>query len=819
MAALALVLVGTALVHSIEDPFNVFNTSTPCPESCNCSWESGGGLSGAVCTSPMLDDFALGGNLRALELQGCDGAKWGEMGFLENLTMSNCRNNSLLSDFHNVKHLQRLAVSRSSLPSNLPCSLLSSLSHLSITSTNLSSLAVLKTCGSASSLPLTHLDLSDNQFTSLDWSDLEIFPGLEELNLGQNSMLASMSPPTHPFGSLSRLNLAGTSSLLGLCDSVVTFLPSLEYLDLTESSLTSLPPKLLLLENFTTFIPPSHTLHCSCQLTLVIQEEPDSIFNSLQCMLPDGQIIAAPSPSILTTLSCSPPSLSLIQPPSTLAFEAGLPLTLDCPITGSSPPPTLLWLSPRLELLRLRPEKPECSKDKDELILGKDLAAYSRWPGHLTILSNGSLMIDQFGWRDRGEYICYVDNLVGNASVSFTLELKAGYRDILYYWSILFGFVTAVCFLMVTLAGKLLHHLLWNYGCCSCCCGGQAPRTRKLTTMVESIEAYRIQQLEKLRENYQNNSQRIRDNYTLQVEKMREHYSSSRGASQVASESYQNVKDQYWDQVTKMREYSNAQLAKSHENYIFQRQRLRKFSAQNYLKIRETGKYTHKTLNRVLENMPAVSDLTSCRQGQVPDWDNQRDMELHPIEEVEDFEGIESLHLGEGDSVYFTPSGTPLREGTGNGDVKGRRTHKRMVSNLSNFLPFWWGMGQTDSVETHTVAIVEPTPNKESETEGDLQIVLDGQELDEVVITGGEQVAPLAQEEENLSICDEDFATPEAISPINLQETVALFTSFKQGRAPDSPESPMDKTIIPVADYINGIQRCESPVETSHKTF
>ena len=49
------------------------------------------------------------------------------------------------------------------------------------------------------------------------------------------------------------------------------------------------------------------------------------------------------------------------------------------------------------------------------------------------------------------------------------------------------------------------------------------------------------------------------------------------------------------------------------------------------------------------------------RQGQVPDWDNQRDMELHPIDEVEDFEGIESLHLGEGDSIYLTPSGTPLR--------------------------------------------------------------------------------------------------------------------------------------------------------------
>ena len=45
----------------------------------------------------------------------------------------------------------------------------------------------------------------------------------------------------------------------------------------------------------------------------------------------------------------------------------------------------------------------------------------------------------------------------------------------------------------------------------------------------------------------------------------------------------------------------------------------------------------------------------------MPDWDNQRDMELHPIDEMDGFEGIESLGLGEGDSIYFTPSGTPLR--------------------------------------------------------------------------------------------------------------------------------------------------------------
>ena len=66
----------------------------------------------------------------------------------------------------------------------------------------------------------------------------------------------------------------------------------------------------------------------------------------------------------------------------------------------------------------------------------------------------------------------------------------------------------------------------------------------------------------------------------------------------------------------RIRDYSNGQLERVNENYIFQRQKLRKFSAQNYLKMRETKKYTQKTLNKVMENLPALYlDLTACRQG------------------------------------------------------------------------------------------------------------------------------------------------------------------------------------------------------------
>ena len=68
--------------------------------------------------------------------------------------------------------------------------------------------------------------------------------------------------------------------------------------------------------------------------------------------------------------------------------------------------------------------------------------------------------------------------------------------------------------------------------------------------------------------------------------------------------------------MARIRDYSTNQLQRVHENYYFQRQRLRKFNAQNYLKMRETRQYTRRTLQKVMENLPALYlDLTTCRQG------------------------------------------------------------------------------------------------------------------------------------------------------------------------------------------------------------
>lgn len=129
--------------------------------------------------------------------------------------------------------------------------------------------------------------------------------------------------------------------------------------------------------------------------------------------------------------------------------------------------------------------------------------------------------------------------------------------------------------------------------------------------------------------------------------------------------------------MQRIRDYSTGQLDRVHENYIFQRQRLRKFSAQNYLRMRQTGKYTTKTLSKVMENLPPLYlDLSNCRaQGDEMDLSDLPPIaELDPIEEdvmAAKYElGIRDFLRGrfreasaeEGGSLYFTPSGTPVRE-------------------------------------------------------------------------------------------------------------------------------------------------------------
>lgn len=63
-----------------------------------------------------------------------------------------------------------------------------------------------------------------------------------------------------------------------------------------------------------------------------------------------------------------------------------------------------------------------------------------------------------------------------------------------------------------------------------------------------------------------------------------------------------------------MRDYSTTQLNWVRENYVFQRNKIRKFSAHKVVQLRETYKYQQQTLNKVLENLPSLY-FENCRAG------------------------------------------------------------------------------------------------------------------------------------------------------------------------------------------------------------
>lgn len=193
--------------------------------------------------------------------------------------------------------------------------------------------------------------------------------------------------------------------------------------------------------------------------------------------------------------------------------------------------------------------------------------------------------------------------------------------------------------------------------------------------MLDSIEHYKSQQLEKLKENYTQQvvftfffilhlkfkiifciniiyidsinlhslqAHRIRDNCTQQIEWIQSSYSSQakhlKDFRDIGTHHLTSLRDQYYDQVIfyrymhfklfvkffspnpktfsfqakRARDYSTGQLNWVRENYVFQRNKIRKFSAHQVIRLREGYKYQQQTLNKVLENLPSFY-FENCR--------------------------------------------------------------------------------------------------------------------------------------------------------------------------------------------------------------
>ncbi|XP_075152144.1 uncharacterized protein LOC142226136 [Haematobia irritans] len=359
-------------------------------------------------------------------------------------------------------------------------------------------------------------------------------------------------------------------------------------------------------------------------------EDLDLLISSLKCLHGyPGDMIA-----ILKGLHCTKPTL--LNSTDLKMHELHSTAKLDCTFSGS-PAPDVIWVTPTNKILRYHadPDKRPIIINHNDKELGKfEFNSLTNEETTLNVsllrqdvrervalVENGSLMINNITRRDSGLYTCYAYNVMGNASAFIRLQID----PIIFYrvkiGSLLSGTAAATAFLLLTLIVQGIRALLNKYGIFDkfYCCASRnkkSPRARQIYAMLDSIESYKSQQLERLRENYAQQVHRIRENCTQQVEWIQSSYSSQakhlKEFRDMGSNHLTALKDQYYDQVKKVREYSTGQLNWVRENYVFQRNKIRKFSAHQVLRLREGYKYQQQTLNKVLENLPSFY-FENCR--------------------------------------------------------------------------------------------------------------------------------------------------------------------------------------------------------------
>uniref|UniRef100_A0A182P4B2 Ig-like domain-containing protein n=1 Tax=Anopheles epiroticus TaxID=199890 RepID=A0A182P4B2_9DIPT len=357
---------------------------------------------------------------------------------------------------------------------------------------------------------------------------------------------------------------------------------------------------------------------------------------------------------VLQHISCFKPEL--LQSSESRMHLLKSDAVLECVFTGN-PPPDIIWITPKNEILRHSQEQDQKSLLFDDegagggggnrkyqqavefQMLTMDNVTGDGMHEGVTLLENGFLRIHNISRRDSGLYTCYAINIMGNATADIRLYID----PIVFYrvkiGSIITGAISAASFLALTLIFQGIRRIFIRFhiidlicqNCCSYCYKNDktSSKARQIYAMLDNIEHYKSQQLERLRDNYTQQVHRIKDNCAQQVDWIQGSYATQakhlREIRDIGTHHLTTLRDQYYDQVRRVRDYSTGQLTWVRENYVFQRNKIRKFSAHQALRLREGYKYQQQTLNKVLENLPSFY-FENCRGRN---------------EEDEDFDGFE----------------------------------------------------------------------------------------------------------------------------------------------------------------------------------
>nr|CAD7568569.1 unnamed protein product [Timema californicum] len=470
---------------------------------------------------------------------------------------------------------------------------------------------------------LVWLNLSDNPIVEFPDKLFLTCSSLETLLLDQTSLQELLSTDFKGLANLQSFSAKNNIYLRKMDDFILNQTPKLQYIDISNNNLTLLPKSMSKLEGITMLNMENNPWACDCRMLWFVEwsRKLNLTPSALQCGSNNPHEHARHNNMLLTlrSLNCKPTDFVSSTPTQLYPLEADA--FLECNFIGS-PAPSIIWVTPTSLVLHWNLhgvptslKHPQAHYSNLSMISNEDKA-------RIQVLENGTLHIQNIMRSDCGHYTCFASNPLANATSHVTLHIDPITIYRIKIHSLLVGAVAAVLFLLLTLFVQLLryifHRVSWCRGCCCCRRDRVSPKAKHIYQMLENIEHYKTQQLERLRENYTLQVHRIKDNCAQQVEWIQTSYQGQvkhfKDIRDIGTNHITTIRDQYYDQVKRVRDYSAGQLNWVRENYVFQRNRIRKFSAHQVLRFRESYKYQQQTLNKLLENLPNLY-LENCRSG------------------------------------------------------------------------------------------------------------------------------------------------------------------------------------------------------------
>lgn len=404
---------------------------------------------------------------------------------------------------------------------------------------------------------LKELNLSHNHFQNISQDAFKNLKNLMWLNLGSNRL--KLLPPMlfqnneniktiyldhTELTVIQNTNFKGLSSLEKLyirnnkfLSEIETYVfqdtPSITHLDLSSNELLSLPQSMKMLDKLQELRMSNNPWACDCRMEWFASwadSKKDIIKSDLSCPLtyPNDMI------RILSHTNCKPPVL-VYSSPLTL-YRLQTDALLECKFDGN-PAPSVTWITPTRMVYHWNPPDSQVPD-----IFHKHGVAHDQYyhpidndaKSRVRVLDNGSLFIGDIHREDCGTYLCFATNPSANATAEVILNIDPMTMFEIKMYSLLCGAICAVGFLGLTLLVQALRYIFYRSvtfktvksfarvdsvfnvnivcvfrfrlleTCCSCCTcvNRDAPRSRQIFSMLDNIEQYKRQQLEKLRENY-----------------------------------------------------------------------------------------------------------------------------------------------------------------------------------------------------------------------------------------------------------------------------------------------------------------------------